>query len=87
MCAVCKNGVVRKFQNRLACENPGCVDLTIPVVFTDMGIQVPWFHMETLMNHLSSLVHDHDQSCQSKLKQHNVQFGLAIAHDHGEIEF
>lgn len=39
------------------------------------------------MNHLSSLVHDHDQSCQSKLKQHNVQFGLAIAHDHGEIEF
>ncbi len=39
------------------------------------------------MNHLSSLVHDHDQSCQSKLKQQNVQFGLAIAHDHGEIEF
>jgi len=33
VCAVCKNGVIRKFDNRLACETPGCVDLKIPFVY------------------------------------------------------
>ena len=68
VCAVCKNGVARKFNNRLACENPGCVDLIIPPVCGQFNQSViPMFKVETLMIHLGALVRDHDSQCSNKL--------------------
>ena len=46
VCAVCKNALVRRVgPYRLACEVPGCLDLTMPFDFTH-------FSVEDVMNRL-----------------------------------
>lgn len=53
VCAVCKHALVRRVGPfRLACEVPGCLDLTMPFDFTH-------FSVEDVMNRLQSSIYEH----------------------------
>jgi hypothetical protein len=53
VCAVCKHALVRRVGgSRLACEVPGCLDITMPFYYTD-------FSVEEVMNRLQSSIYEH----------------------------
>ena len=83
MCALCKSGIVRLFNQQLTCEVPNCVDLRLPIAHNTN--QLPVFRVETTMNLLCQLVQDHQQNCLAKLGKFNLQFGSATETESKEI--
>jgi len=68
VCAVCKHALVwRVGPYRLACEVPGCLDLTMPFDITNISV-------EDLMNRLQKSIWEHQKICRPdcKLGQKNV---------------
>lgn len=53
VCSVCKQGLVRRYDQYLRCETRNCIDLCIPYTTSNegMGFAVPEFSVELLMQH------------------------------------